>query len=171
MTDQTNFYMIHDNMDRPFKISVYPNKIDIYRHPPYDGTDSDFDEDDTDQYTELVGSINDYIEVFIGEDSDPENLGNTILIHTAQSDESNQYTMIDGEIFTFRIKDTILELKSPVGNSDVPYPYAVGKKNVYVLWNKKYFPKKYWNPNEDPDNVDDKYQEKLLTKIIHQRDR
>jgi hypothetical protein len=74
--------------------------------------------------------------------------GNSILLNLSK----NKYVYIGESIYSFETKnDKILEYHSPVGNSDVPYPVAVGEKYVYFLIKNCYlqkiefedFPKKY----------------------------
>lgn len=35
--------------------------------------------------------------------------------------------------------DEIVDFMSPMGNNTVPYPYATGKKNIYLTVSQKYF--------------------------------
>lgn len=59
--------------------------------------------------------------------------GNSILIHISD----NSYVFVQDTIFLFKALAPIVEFVSPVGNSDVPYAYAVDKKkNVYLLKEK-----------------------------------
>lgn len=55
--------------------------------------------------------------------------GNTILIQT----EKNMFIYIQRDIEEYIIDDTILDYYSPIGNNDVPYPYAIGEKNIYLF--------------------------------------
>ena len=55
--------------------------------------------------------------------------GNTILFLI----KPNKYIFIGDDIISFRTKDKILKFISPIGNSDVPYPYAIGEKYTYLL--------------------------------------
>jgi hypothetical protein len=164
-------YMIHDNMTRPFKVVVGKNKIKIYEHRSYDDDDSDFDEYDIKQYDVLVMSIENYIQVFIGEDPDNEDFeGNNILVHTKKINNKNTYIMIDGEIFSFTVDDKIIDFRSPIGNSDVPYSYAVGKKNTYLMTLKQTVPTSIIENNDDPyENKYDKFTQNFSTKILIQR--
>lgn len=43
--------------------------------------------------------------------------------------------------FVLEKNDEIIEYISGIGNSDVPYPYIVGKKNIYLMIEDIYFPK------------------------------
>ena len=54
----------------------------------------------------------------------PEFLGNSILVHKTDLD----YVCIGSDIFEFTALDKIWEYVSPVGNSGVPYPFAVDTK-------------------------------------------
>ncbi len=166
------FYMIHDNMARPFKVCITDDKIKVYEHKPYDGKDSDFDEDDIEQYNVPVMSIKNYIQVFVGEDPEIDDYkGNNILIHTEKNKDENKYIMIEGEIFEFSIKDKINEFYSPVGNSDVPYSYAIGKKYTYLMCFKNKIPTKVLEKNSDPyENKYDKFYESFSTKTLVERE-
>jgi hypothetical protein len=80
--------------------------------------------------------------------------GSSILLKQAK----NTYIHIGIEIFSFKTNSEIIKFVSPVGNSDVPYPYAIDKdKNAYlmientVISNTKLlelFLKKYGEPYE-----------------------
>lgn len=57
--------------------------------------------------------------------------GNTVVIHLKESN----YMFVSRDIWKFDVTDgdEILEYFSPTGNSYVPYPYAVGVNNTYLL--------------------------------------
>jgi hypothetical protein len=57
--------------------------------------------------------------------------GNAVLLQTGQG----QFTFIGDTIFAFMTQpaDTIVEFWSPMGDSAVPYSYAVGKTHTYLL--------------------------------------
>ncbi len=56
--------------------------------------------------------------------------GNSILLKMTK----DVYIFIGNKIFSFRAFSNITEYASPVGNSDVPYPYAIDTdKNYYLL--------------------------------------
>ena len=56
--------------------------------------------------------------------------GNTILLEMG----NNECIYIGSEIWSFNTKNEIAKYVSPVGNNDVPYPYAVDKsKNIYLI--------------------------------------
>lgn len=64
--------------------------------------------------------------------------GNTILL---QLNNGNEYMYIGGEIYTFTTSDNIIDYISPIGNNDVPYPYAIGTQNVYLMIGYKFIDK------------------------------
>jgi hypothetical protein len=81
-------------------------------------------------------------EIFIGKKSPTggydglkpsEAEGNSILVKTG-----SKYMYIGHEIYEFAPVDgdTIVSYYSDIGNSDVPYPYAVGKTHVYIMLDK-----------------------------------
>ena len=66
--------------------------------------------------------------------------GNTVLIQTG----ATKYVLVcrdTVEEFSIDGGDLILDFFNPIGNNDVPYPYIVGKKNVYILLESVSVPK------------------------------
>lgn len=59
-----------------------------------------------------------------------EYVGNTCLLV-----KNNKYIFIGSKIISFSLMDDdrFVKFCSPLGNSDVPYPYIIGKKYVYLL--------------------------------------
>ena len=55
--------------------------------------------------------------------------GNTILVKI----DENKYIYIGGVIYSFTTDYEITKFISPVGNNDVPYPYAIDIKNNYYI--------------------------------------
>ena len=55
--------------------------------------------------------------------------GNSILLQITK----NKYVFIGDKIFSFTSKSEIKKFISPVGNNDVPYPYAVDVDDRYYL--------------------------------------
>ena len=69
--------------------------------------------------------------------------GNSILLKISK----NKYVFIGSEVYEFNTDyDTIIKYYSPVGNNDVPYPFAYGNKNIYFMLHKKFVP--YENASE-----------------------
>ena len=141
-------YDIHDNGGRPFHVKVHPTSVEIFRQ--------DYDEN-TNQF--VVGkSIMDvpYKKLFIGDNDKNFPLyekkgvdkGNSILLLRADS----TYQFIGESIKTFKTidGDKILNYYSPVGNNDVPYPYAVGEKYTYLMIERVYLPNDVLDLKEGP---------------------
>ena len=126
--DNGKFYLIHDNGGRPFLVVVVPNNIKIYK------CDND---DIIDPYNELVVTIPLYHKIYIGRDKECDDEcgtffsdGNSILVHV----NDNKYIYIGSIIIEFEIDDDIIiSYFSPIGNNDVPYPYARGIHNTYLM--------------------------------------
>jgi len=59
--------------------------------------------------------------------------GNSLLLKVRR--DKNEYVFIGESVFFFATPadDPIFEYHSPVGNSAVPYPYAIGKKYTYLM--------------------------------------
>jgi hypothetical protein len=68
----------------------------------------------------------------------PKYLGNSVLVHEEQPHEHLEYYYVNKELVKFRALAPIVEYQSPMGNSGVPYPYAVDELGrVYLLAEKK----------------------------------
>ena len=179
-----HIYEIVDNGPIPFVVFDYGSHVDVYNQH-YDK--------ETNEY-EMQGKIMDskYIKIFVGDNelNAPDydlkkgiGRGNTVLLQTGK----DEYTYIGDGIRSFKTKDgdVIEKYYSPVGNNAVPYPYAVGKKYVYLMLDNEYQPvedfdltkdvyTQYygWNIDkkdtdshiEKPKNIHKKYRVKVLFK-------
>nr|QBK85868.1 MAG: hypothetical protein LCMAC101_04630 [Marseillevirus LCMAC101] len=142
MIIESKEYEIHDNGGRPFIVKVYPDsRVEVYEN----NFKSD-SEDDEDHYLMAEEPFfNQKVEkVFIGES--PLNnmtefsgghgdnfLGNSFLLHTGDL----EYVFIGESVFYFQALSEIVKYVSPVGNSDVSYPYAVDDQNRAYLMIEK----------------------------------
>jgi hypothetical protein len=157
-------YMVHDNGGRPFsveleplngerryKVTIYKNTYDLQKH-----------EDCPD---EVITSFDDAI-VWIGKSPitpaalssgghGPEFDGNSMLIQPNK--DTLEYVFVGWEVFCFVADAPIVRFVSPVGNNDVPYPYAVdAKHHHYLLIDNMVLSKCHLHPtySEDPAQFD-----------------
>lgn len=132
-------YEIHDNGSRPYIVYTFGNRVLVY-YTTYDA------KADTTNVRDKIMDIQ-YKKLYIGADkpkskwnpvSKDWGLGNSILVQKS----NNTYVHIGAGIYTFTVRpdDTIVDYLSPVGNNDVPYPYAIGKKYIYHMLEWQYFP-------------------------------
>ncbi len=136
-------YNILDNGGHPYIVEILDDKSDKLLSKVYDNYKFEEDEDNFIEpkqlEPELVMEINP-IEIFIGKS--PKNKqtefsngygknfdGNTILFDVGD----NEYIFINRNIESFKSKAKIVKYVSPVGNSGVPYPYAIDEKGNYYL--------------------------------------
>jgi hypothetical protein len=84
--------------------------------------------------------------------------GNTILLLL----NDNNYVYISNEIYKIKINDKIEKYYSFIGNNDVPYPMAIGKKNIYFFC----YPEGYLSINEFPKIKSTKDLQELFDKGI-----
>jgi len=159
-------YLIHDNGGRPFAMYVSPKKdaVAIYKFPKgFLEPEGVYHKDKTfvKYYSELVKRYK-CKDVFIGVSPKNEMTkfskgfgkkfeGNTNLIKLSDK----RYVYVGETIFEFTSLNKIVDYQSPVGNSDVPYPYAIDEKGNYYLMLDQVivnFPEKvedpydkYWN--------------------------
>lgn len=126
-----NTYHIHDNGSRPFLVEIRDKTVKVYGF-----NNQDFEYTDQPIFTFLNNT-----NIFIGKS--PKNKmteysggygdefdGNSILLHISE----NKYVYIGSSIYSFESQAKIIRYISPVGNSDVPYPYAIDEKeNIYLM--------------------------------------
>jgi hypothetical protein len=67
----------------------------------------------------LIQSIP-FEEIWVGKDTDGSEEGNSILLRMGKN-----YTFIGGGVTSFITQALIVKYESPIGNNDVPYPYAI----------------------------------------------
>lgn len=140
-----NTYLIHNNGDRPFSVRVsragQPKRIEVYRNT-WNPNTSTYDAGarvyDTQRYERVFLGDND-LRLPTAEYPKGAAKGNTILVHLSGS----RYLFIGATLFTFRVAphDTIESFYSPIGGSDAPYPYAVGRTHVYFMLDHTRVPK------------------------------
>lgn len=126
------YYLTHDNYERPFCVYIdeTQNKVHVYKKK----------DDNTENYTKLIRTFTP-LKIFIGESTLNEMTefsgghgstfhGNSILLKI----DDFKYIFIGEKIYSFKTKNEIVSFASPVGNNDVPYPYAIDdKQNYYFL--------------------------------------
>lgn len=157
MSALTSSYFTHDNGGRPFLVRINREDKTIQ-------VSKSSASDNVEHYDDLVLTINDYEEVFVGFDIETSNHGHAILVKISP----HEYIHIGSEIYKFETKDEIYEYVAPIGNSDVVYDYAVGYKNMYLLAEKKFYDKKFYDPyslhyGHKPNS------KKMKIKMIHKR--
>lgn len=119
----------HDNGGRPFKVVIRDHAVEVHEHDV------------------LVWSIRKARRVFVGQSpaDHPSTVysenckGNSVLIETA----SREYVFVGHCLFCLSTIDPVRDndstdwrdhgFVSPVGNSDVPYPYAIDLEGRYYL--------------------------------------
>jgi hypothetical protein len=135
-------------------VNVENNKVDIYKPKTYD------DESDTTIYENRPKYKYVCSEVFIGKSPKTTMTsvskgygrkydGNTILLNVGH----HKYIFIGDEIYSFTTKSKIIEYVSPIGNNDVPYPFAIDETRNYYLFVEKLYVNEMYIPK---DKVKDK---------------
>lgn len=134
-------YYIHDNGGRPFEVSIVDKKIIVKKVDEYK------------EYHKKILMIPKYSKVFIGKckyapecKKNPHLFdGSSILVNIT----GNKYVYVGSTIKSFTSLDTIKHFYSPVGRSDVPYPFAVGDTYTYLFIDNVYVPNKKIIMNPD----------------------
>jgi hypothetical protein len=158
-------YLIHDNGWRPFLVSILNGRVGVY-------TSREELPDKVHHLTFERKNINNVAHyynneilsfkpksIFIGkspknymtksEAYGPNFLGNSILLNI----KDKEYVYIGETIYKFQAYDDIVSYVSPIGNNDVPYPYAIDKSGNYYLMIQDVvveLPKKLVKKYEDP---------------------
>jgi hypothetical protein len=134
-------YTTHDNGGRPFLVTKKGMDITVLKNMDTFERKGDIFVD-IHKEPKLIMDIT-VDEFFVGKKSptggydglsprDAE--GNSLLFK-----KGTKYIFVGHEIYQFApVKgDTIVKYYSDIGNSDVPYPYAIGKTHVYILLEDK----------------------------------
>jgi hypothetical protein len=81
--------------------------------------------------------------------------GNSLLLELAPK----SYVFVGWEIYAFKTPDVIEQYVSQMGGSAVPYPYAIGAKNIYLLIQRTYLTNTHaaFLRSKMPDTDDDPY--------------
>eukprot|EP01102_Stenamoeba_stenopodia_P018743 TRINITY_DN6934_c0_g1_i2.p1 TRINITY_DN6934_c0_g1~~TRINITY_DN6934_c0_g1_i2.p1 ORF type:complete len:212 (-),score=36.94 TRINITY_DN6934_c0_g1_i2:54-602(-) len=129
-TDGVQTYDTHDNGGRPFRVKIAKDDtVSVYCLLP-----------DYKSYAQQP-SMTVRGKTFVGLSPlnkmtrssgghGPDFDGNTILVQTGNL----EYIYIGGKIFKFKTLAPITKYSSPVGNNDVPYPYAIDSEGrVYMM--------------------------------------
>ena len=137
----TNIVYTHDNGGRPFRVTISKGgkQVDIAQciYPEWRKVPKEYE--DARYYEHRVTYP--VRRVLLGDD--PENIykerpdwvkgwrGNSVLAELA----SNRYLYIGESVYEFSTsgKSPITMYRSPVGNNDVPYPFAVDSEYVYLF--------------------------------------
>ena len=120
----SNTYYTLDNGTKPYKVNIYENILSIYDNC---NKKNIFDILATKIF--IGKSIHNLMTEYSGDYGD-EFDGNSILVET----DNKKYKFIGHKIFTFDSLFTIKEFYSPIGNNEVPYPFAIDENNnIYLL--------------------------------------
>jgi hypothetical protein len=143
-------FLTHDNGGRPFKVVIDTVKrtAEIFKYDFEELKEQGILRPTNRHYTIPVYSLR-FQKAWIGTSPKipmtvfsggfgPQFRGNTIVFKTG----TDRYVYIGEMVYEFYTKEELLHLVSPVGNNDVPYPYMIGKTNVYFLIEKKIIARK-----------------------------
>lgn len=129
-------YVTHMNGGRPYVVYIGEDVVTVYTVPAKVIDGSRGWPESKDSYTKLVKKIGNVSKKFIPKYKKIDDFnasGNTILVKSGR-----EYVHVGDGIFSFKseLGDEIQKYFSPIGNSDVPYPIAVGKSHVYMVCEK-----------------------------------
>jgi len=118
-------YIIHFNGGRPYKVEYSKAKraVKVYAAAA-DGDDFE---------KRAAHTFSNIVRVMVGSAGDGSydwERGNTVLVQLNKTD----YVHISNTIVKFKPLSKIKKFASPIGNNDVPYPYAIDTGNRYYLF-------------------------------------
>jgi hypothetical protein len=164
ITNDSKNYFTYDNSDRPFLVMIFNDHIDVY------ASTSQFsnDEDKTVYIKSLT--IGDFEFVFVGKANKEEvykkiepdtdrHVGNSFLVKI----KKHTYIFIGETIHIMKTTGEILEYFSPMGNSGVPYPYAISKNKTYLPSSLTVINGTYDENNSPEPNEGEPYPHKMLS--------
>ena len=129
-----NTYYTHDNGSIPFKVVIKGKELSIYgcNHIDFKSESDKYQEY---SYYEFIKKYN-IKKVFIG--NDPEKIeGDYSNTHPGSSIVGeigkNKYVYIGESMYEFETESPITIFRSPIGNNDVPYPFAQDNTFTYLM--------------------------------------
>ena len=142
-------YEIHDNGGVPFVVFISGSTATIFKHVYDEATDSrclgkEVLKVSFKKY--WPGSNDQTLEDY--EPNNAKDRGNSILLDLGKG----KYMFIGWNVYTFEVEkgDEILNYYSPIGNNDVPYPYAIGKTYTYLMIEHVSIANELLTKGEDP---------------------
>ena len=155
-------YDTHFNGDRPFRMKIFYNHVDVYK--------LEYNKEETDKYLntltkekrstadliydegEILVRIHDPMRTFIGLDNSKESdLGyighcNLILVNCDSSSDNSvkrfggnsdetvyNYVYVGENLYTFSTSEEITNFVASIGNNDVPYTCGLTKSSIYMF--------------------------------------
>ena len=140
----TKRYLVHDNGGRPFMASFDKHKVAVFKSTADD--DYDYDRPKT-TYTICVLKPTPYVKAFVGGTD-----GNSLLFFLGYKNMKYlTYLHVGREVYTFVAPTQITKYFSPLGGSDVPYPYAVDVEGAsYLMAEHVIVPRELLTTSPDP---------------------
>lgn len=123
------FYETLDNGGRPFRVVVSGKNVTAYKN--FGNQKKLFELHNADKV--FIGS--DPPGFYYNQTNKNQDHGNSILVK-----KGSKYIYIGESIKEFQTADTIKKYVSPIGNSAVPYPFAIGKNYTYLMAENKAIP-------------------------------
>lgn len=135
-------YQVHDNGARPFLVVISDKKIIIYKDTELYEKDKkkrklmSNNEIKFDKWSPCL-IISKYKQVFVGINEKKYTccpnygrfIGNTILIEIKLC----EYLFIGSDIRQFKTLEPVISYHSVMGNNDVPYPFTLTNKYIYLI--------------------------------------
>jgi hypothetical protein len=128
LTNPIKKYKVHWNGERPYMVIIAKNTIIILK--------SHIDDNGKTFFNELILKLDKYKSVFVGSNTpkfgsnySEKFTGNSILIEI----KPNEYIFVGENVYKFTTTTPITKYYSIMGNSDIPYPFAISNSKIYLM--------------------------------------
>ena len=123
-------YLTLDNGGRPYMVSIQNSKVEVFTREKNNEYTSKEEEENKTGWVIPVLTVETCLKIFIGDDLVYGYTGNSVLLQKSNT----EYIYISGHIKEFKCPEQIVEFHAPVGNNDVPYPFAVTESGRVILF-------------------------------------
>lgn len=137
---------IWDNGANVFRVTVSPRRktFRVYKRVWRKEDEDEFDESKFPKKWKSIIEATRYKKIYVGRDGSyyygtgketDQFYGNSVLVELpkTKTQKTSTFMFIGDEIFTFCPEDEIVSYRSDMGNSGVPYPFAVGTTYTYLM--------------------------------------
>lgn len=111
-------------------VLVHNSKVEVFTREKNDKYPSKEEEENKIGWVIPVLTVDNCLKIFIGDDLAYAYTGNSVLLQKSNT----EYIYISDSIKEFKCPEQIVEFHAPVGNSDVPYPFAVTESGRVILF-------------------------------------
>jgi hypothetical protein len=148
LTNPIKKYQVHWNGYYPYMVIIAKNTIIILK--------SHINEKEQTIFDKLILKIDKYTNIFVGSNTpkfggyySEKFTGNSILVEI----KPKEYIFIGENVYKFTTNTPITKYYSIMGNSDVPYPFAISNDKIYLMIVNETINYNDWDKKTDPYDI------------------